>query len=233
MILFVVTYAILYSISASYINFDNNSSRNQRRDYMTSYERTQNEYNVKVARFYFIQLPLGAAIPSLIFLLSVLLANKKYKKKNDEFVQEDVFVPFPFSEISSNGVLGISLGDTYPEVTIKLHELNMISDKWREDALAIYKEYPDVTIHTDKMNNPYMGVKNLTFSFIKYKLEVICIYLSDSNKTKEKYDELKELFTIMLKDIPAVNNETIYWKYDNSILAINTEKGVISIQITK
>lgn len=75
MILFVVTYAILCCISASYINFDNNSSRNQRRDYMTSYERTQNEYNVKVARFYFIQLPFGASVPALLYLLSAFIVK--------------------------------------------------------------------------------------------------------------------------------------------------------------
>jgi len=75
MLLFVVTYAILCGISTNYINFDN--SKRYRANSTSHYEReayrTQNEYNVKVARFYFIQLPLGAAIPALLYLLSAFI----------------------------------------------------------------------------------------------------------------------------------------------------------------
>ena len=75
MLLFVVTYAILCSISANYINFDN--SKRYRANSTSHYEReayrTQNEYNVKVARFYFIQLPLGAVVPALLYLLSAFI----------------------------------------------------------------------------------------------------------------------------------------------------------------
>lgn len=75
MFIFVVTYAILCGISANYINFDN--SKRYRANSTSHYEReayrTQNEYNVKVARFYFIQLPLGATIPALLYLLSAFI----------------------------------------------------------------------------------------------------------------------------------------------------------------
>lgn len=87
MFLFVVTYVVLYNISAQYINFDN-SSRNRQRDYMSSYERTQNEYNVRIARFYYIQLPFGAAVPTLLYLLSAFLERKKLSKKEEEENQE-------------------------------------------------------------------------------------------------------------------------------------------------
>ena len=77
MILFVVTYAILCGISASYINFDN--SKRFRANSSSHYEREayrkQNEYNVKVARFYFIQLPFGASVPALLYLLSAFIVK--------------------------------------------------------------------------------------------------------------------------------------------------------------
>ena len=77
MLLFVVTYAILCGISANYINFDN--SKRFRANSSSHYEREayrkQNEYNVKVARFYFIQLPFGASVPALLYLLSAFIVK--------------------------------------------------------------------------------------------------------------------------------------------------------------
>lgn len=77
MLLFVVTYAILCGISANYINFDNSKRfrANSSSHYDREAYRKQNEYNVKVARFYFIQLPFGASVPALLYLLSAFIVK--------------------------------------------------------------------------------------------------------------------------------------------------------------
>lgn len=215
-VLFITTYLIAVAICADSIDF--------------SYYR---DINITIAKFYFLKLPLWALIPSLLYLCTVVAKKYIENRKENNGITHNIFCPFPFSEISTTDVLGISLGMTYPDVILKLNELQLLSDKWKTDALAIYKQFPDVTLNTDKMNIPFMGVKNMSFVFAKYKLESICIYLSDSNRTKEKYEELKELFIKKFNNKPATYNEIIYWKYESSILSIDTDKGIVSLQIAK
>ena len=213
-LIFIATYIIASVICTEYINFGYN----------------YRDKNIDVAKFYFLQLPLWCSIPALLYFLIMNLPTLLNKKN---YIPNNIFLPFPFSEISTTDVLGISLGMTYPDVILKLNELQLLSDRWKADALAIYKQFPDVTLNTDKMNIPFMGVKNMSFVFAKYKLESICIYLSDSNRTKEKYEELKELFIKKFNNNPAAYNEVIYWKYESSILSIDTDKGIITLQIAK
>ncbi len=84
LLLFVVTYIIMCSISTNYIHFDNNNrySAQSRSEYERRAYHSQNEHNVKVARFYFLQLPFGAAVPSLLYLLSAFFIQKKNDKRN-------------------------------------------------------------------------------------------------------------------------------------------------------
>ena len=64
--LFLVTYLLLCSICSDYIEFEES-----RRTY-----RALVEFNLKVAKFYFLQLPFGASVPSLLYILSDYLEPK-------------------------------------------------------------------------------------------------------------------------------------------------------------
>lgn len=98
LLLFVVTYIIICSISTNYIHFDNNNR--YRAQSRSEYERrayhSQNEHNVKVARFYFIQLPFGAAVPSLLYLLFSFIGQKKSSKNKEEEVLSNCLVRTPY-----------------------------------------------------------------------------------------------------------------------------------------
>ena len=65
--LFAVMYFISFRMSIDYVDFH--------RVYPSG-NRTMMEYNMKVARFYFVYLPLGASIPSLLYMLIVFLNSK-------------------------------------------------------------------------------------------------------------------------------------------------------------
>ena len=68
--LFIITYIILFNICQNYIEFDTT--------YRNLY-KPEIEFNMKVARFYFIQLPLGSVIPSLFYIIISYLNNKMNK----------------------------------------------------------------------------------------------------------------------------------------------------------
>lgn len=76
LLLFVASYMILDNICSQYIKFDTDSNC----DYNKYRMRERTEYNTKIARFYYIQLPIGAAIPSLLYIVSALV----YSKKDDD-----------------------------------------------------------------------------------------------------------------------------------------------------
>lgn len=65
--IFIAAYLILYHISMDYIGF---------RRVFPSENRAMMEFNMKVARHYFVYLPLGASIPSLLYMLVVFFNNK-------------------------------------------------------------------------------------------------------------------------------------------------------------
>ena len=60
LLLFVVIYYAIYNFSSNYVDF--------RKVYPSGNLNTM-EFNMKVARFYFIQLPLGAMLPAIAYLL--------------------------------------------------------------------------------------------------------------------------------------------------------------------
>ena len=65
--LFIATYIILYHLSIDYVGF--------RRVYPSG-NREMMDFNIRVAHHYFVYLPLGASIPSLLYMLIVFLNNK-------------------------------------------------------------------------------------------------------------------------------------------------------------
>ena len=70
LLLFIVIYFVIFRISMDYVDF---------RNVYSSGNTNAMEYNMKVARFYFIQLPLGAMLPSIAYMLISYL-NKKSQK---------------------------------------------------------------------------------------------------------------------------------------------------------
>ena len=66
-LLFVVIYVLLFGKCIDYVNFEGGN-----RNLYPAIE----EYNMKVARFYFLQLPFAASIPSLFYMIISFLNSK-------------------------------------------------------------------------------------------------------------------------------------------------------------
>ncbi len=67
LLLFAVSYYIFFRVSLDYVDF---------REIRSNGSINVMEFNMNVARFYFLQLPLSASIPSLFYMIVSYLNNK-------------------------------------------------------------------------------------------------------------------------------------------------------------
>ena len=186
----------------------------------------------RVARLYFITLPIAAFIPIIIYwLIKLMFRDKNLLRENNTF-NSSIFIPFPFDEISISGIMDILLDSHYTDVVDKLYEHKLLNEKWKNGLLKTYEQFPTISFKTPTEVNPFTGITNIECSFCNYKLDIITIYLSESNKNKDKYEELSILFTRIFKNEPSFLNSSLYWKNSYSTISLNKTLGTITIQLT-
>ena len=226
-IAYIALYAVLCIASLFFIQLDSHIWSD---DYRYKYIIHKTViYNISVAKYYFIALPIAASIP-IIYLGILKLCNSLSIK---DVNSKNAFLPFPFREISDKGVLGITLETEYPDVVSKLIKLNLIDNKYGDGLLKTYKPFPDISFSTPIAQNPFIGVKRLEYHFLQYKLDKIVILLSYVSNNDDTYKDLNLLFSKIWRDQPSILDTTLFWKNYYSTISINKTKGTITLELTK